>query len=269
MLILLLAAAQAAPLPWTSLPLRPAAPESPALGPDWFVVGPDGPVVFDAADRRLYALDLAARAARPLPLPAADDALRLDQAGAGALLLRDDRTVWVIPAGPQGWIEPRQSLALPDVVPPGPLAQSGDRVYAVDVFGNLHPAFDLATDRNGPALSAAADPALVGNPRPVRRAGTPAALTVDGAVRATCADPCGGYLLGDWLIVEERAGSQDGTGPLTVRRSAVHLKTGRRADLSPGPRLYAPTRDLAVDAEGDLWWMIPGEAGLSFVEVRP
>ncbi len=282
--MLLLSVALAAPpdplfdavLPWSALPLRAAVPESPAIGPDWFVVGPDGPILFDAADRRVYAARIGAQGGLPVALaglPAADDGLILTD---GSLLLRDDRTVWrVRGAGSASGAEVVQTATLPDLAPPGPLRQIGDRIYTVDVFSNLHPAFVL----DG-ALRPATDPALLANPRPVRREGR--TLTVGGIggkggqTQVACAMDCGGWMLGDWLIVEEHGGNTGGnTGGalaamLTVRRYAVHTGSGRRVELGPdGARLYAPSGDLSVDTEGDLWWMTPEAAGLRLVEVRP
>lgn len=243
MLLISLALA-ADPISWDHFPLQPARPDAQALGPDWMMVGPQGPLIYDAVDHQLYTLT-----GQHMTVPMADDGLILpDQ----SILLRNDRQVW--------WLdrdgELRSQMALPDLVPPGPLKLEGTMLYVEDVFLNLHPAFSIRAHQLIPAT----DPTLRPNPRPVQRAGL--ALSVGGKQMAQCQQRCGGYLVGDWLIVEEH-------GAQGIVRYGIHTGTHQRVELSVGPRLYAPSRDLAVGPDGHLWWMQATAGGLIVEEISP
>ncbi|MFN7143623.1 MAG: hypothetical protein ACK4YP_07610 [Myxococcota bacterium] len=236
-------------LAWGEVGLRPAVPESPAIGPDRLAVGPDGrSAVYDPLGKRVLVVGGAS-----IPVPAADG---LAFTAAGILLVMDDRARLLRAYRDTGAFV--AELPFPGVVPPGgTLAVDGASVLSVDVFGNGHP---LATVSTSGALQAPSGPALVPAARKVVRNGT--SLVVDGRAVATVEGRAGGRLVGDWLIVEAM---DDGA----VTRAAIPLDGGSPVSLPVRGRLYAPAQDVAVGPDGDLAWLDPRADGLHLVRVSP
>ncbi len=236
-------------LSWSEVGLRPAAPESPAIGPDHFAVGPRGvSAVYDSLHKRVVVLGGAS-----FPVAASDG---LAFTAAGVLLVLDDRSRTLRAYGTNGAL--LDSSAYPGVVPPGGwLRVEGAVVASVDVFGNGHP---LATVSANGALTAPTAPGLVPAARRVTRSGS--ALVVDGRTVALVEGRGGARLLGDWLVVEAM---DDGA----VTRSAIPLDGGETVSLPVRGRLYAPAQDIAVGPEGDLAWIDPRADGLHLVRVAP
>lgn len=252
-------------LPWGELALLPAAPESPALGPDLLAAGPDGQIaLWDPASGlvHLYPSVDAALAGDPgsaFALAVADD---LAWTGAGLLVL-DGRRLLLFSEGGQ----PAGSRTLPDLAPTGlTLWVEGSEVYGADVFGNRHPLASLAdaqlrapTGRRmlPPEVAVRWDPKRRVLSAGERRLSLPEALRASGRVISG-----GGER---WLVVEAVVGES----PLRVERQALSLRTGAQVLLPTSGRLYAPSDDLAVDGRGALIWMAPLRDGLRLGEVSP
>ena len=244
-------------LPWSVLPLVPARAESKAIGPDMVAAAPDGALaIWDPVDRAIRVLRSGAAPAS-IPTDHVDD---LAWTAAGILLL-DDTTRRLLLLSADG--QRLATLPLPGLAPVGlSLAVDGDEIDGADVFGNRHPLARLAgsalvaTDGHGlrpPAMAVRWDSAnneMWAGDR---------AFPVPGAIKAS------GRVLGGWLVVD----AVTGDGPIQVRRTAIPLGGGDPVTLPVSTRLYAPTRDLAVNAAGHLFVLVPETAGLSIWEVTP
>jgi len=258
-------ASRAGLLGWRELDLIPAAPESPALGPDRLVAGPDGQLaLWNPADGllRVYpSVDaaLAGDSADAFALAAADD---LAWTGAGLLVLDGRRLTLYDPGGQRLGDSP-----LPGLVPTGcTLDVDGEAVYGRDVFGNRHPMASLGARSLGPP----SDQRLLPPGATLRWDAGGHVMIAEGHRYALPeAIKAGGRLLSGgghtWMIVDAVVGDS----PLRVARQAISLETGRRATLPVEGRLYAPSDDVAVDGRGHLLWMAPLAAGLQVGEVTP
>lgn len=241
-------------LSWAEVGLRPAVPESPAIGPDLLALGPEGAAaVYDPLGRRVVVVG-----GRAFPVAGADG---LAFTAAGVLLVMDGTARTLRAYDTDGALLDEQ--AFPGLVPPGgTLSVTGgafdtSAVLSVDAFGNGHP---LAAVSAAGALSAPTGAALVPPTRRVVRTGT--SLLVDGARVATLDGRGGGRLFGDWLLVEAM---NDGA----VSRTAIPLDGGAAVTLPVRGRVYAPSQDVAVGPDGSLGFLDPRADGLYVVRVAP
>lgn len=252
-------------LPWAELDLIPAAPESPALGPDLLAAGPDGQLaLWNPAEALVHVYDsvdaaLAGDTGSAFALAAADD---LAWTGSGIIVL-DGRRISLFSASGQLLSE----RALPELVPTGARLQvDGDQVYGADVFGNRHPAAQLVKGAlvapSSQKLLAPADPVRWDAASQTMRAGGQE-LALKDAIKA------GGRVIRGggqrWLVVDAVVGD----APLRIQRQVLSLDSGARATIPVEGRLYAPTLDVAVDGRGALIWMAPQRDGLRVGEVLP
>ena len=246
-------------IPWSEVGFRPAAPDALAVGPDLLAAGADGRVIFyDPVARELVTLQDGQITARELTdrlddlFEAPDGSLLTVDHMSRRLERHDGRRV--------------EELALPRLAPSHGALDLGEdgAILLRDVFGNGHVVGVL--DRSGLVEAPAgrlrppdcpvtwAAPRLLACGHPYLLPGTAKAagrIVENGGVR--------------WLVVEELVGE----GPIAVRRWAVALNRGTRVDLPLGDRRYAPTDDLAVDADGRLVVMAPLASGLRFTRVSP
>lgn len=246
---------------WSVLPQVPAAEDALALGPDLLAAGPDGALaLWNAADGALWLVQ-PGRAPSAHMLGHVDD-LAWTEAG---ILLLDESSRRLVLVDTEG-----QTLAtrpLPDLSPVGMnLVVSGARVDGADPFGNRHPLARL----DGQALVAATGPALLPPAVSVRWDAAGKRMWVEGrAFSVPGAIKAGGRVLGDaaqgWLVVDAVVSE----GPLVVTRKAIPLAGGASVDLPVAGRLYAPSRDLAIDAEGRLHVLVPTAGGVVLWEVTP
>lgn len=237
-------------IPWAELGLLEAAAESPALGPDRLAVGPDGALAwFNVATAEVQVLD-----GLVYPVPRCDGLLFLD---ADTLVVLDDaaRQLVVLDLdGTTSW------FAMPRMVPPGgTLSRWGHTLVSVDAFGNGHAVAQVSAEGQ---LQTWAGPRLLNPSHRVERERRAAdtVLRLDGEVVKTSPYRMSGRVLGDWLLIEERA-------PEQAIRTLVPLDGGASVALA-AERLYAPSSDLAAGF-GRLVWMRPAVDGLHLVEVSP
>lgn len=235
-------------LSWAEVGLRPAVPESPAIGPNLFAVGPAGSwAVYSPVGHRI----LTATSAWPV---SGADGLAFTESG--MVVVMDDRARVVRIFGEDGEIF--DSLAFPAIVPAGgTLALRGATILSIDAFGNGHP---LATVDDRGALRAPTKTTLVAPSRRVTRSG--ASVVVDGRTVATVAGKGGARLLGDWLLVES-------LGDNGASRAAIPLDGGAALTLPVRGRLYAPAQDASAASDGSFGWMDPRTDGLHVVVVTP
>lgn len=235
-------------LTWAEVGLRPAVPESPAIGPNLFAVGPAGSwAVYSPVGKRI----LTATSAWPVP---GADGLAFTESG--MVVVMDDRARTVRVFGEDGEIF--DTLPFPDIVPVGgTLAVVGVSVLSVDAFGNGHP---LATVDDRGTLRAPTKTTLVAPSRRVTRSG--ASVVVDGRTVATVSGKGGARLLGDWLLVET-------LGESGASRAAIPLDGGAALTLPVRGRLYAPTQDASAASDGSFGWIDPRTDGLHVVVVTP
>ncbi|MDP2309621.1 MAG: hypothetical protein Q8P18_26610 [Pseudomonadota bacterium] len=234
-------------LSWSEVGLRPAAPESPAIGPELLALGPDdAAAVYDPLRRQVVVVG-----GRPFRVPGADG---LAFTSAGILLVMDGSARSLRTYDTDGTLLDEQ--AFPSIVPPGgSLAVDEPLVLAIDPFGNGHP---LALVTMAGSLSPPQGASLVPPARRVVRSGT--SLVVDGETIATFEGRGGGRLLGDWLLVEA---VNDGA----VSRMAISLEGRVTVSLPVGGRMYAPMQDVAVGPDGGIGWLDPQADGLHLVRV--
>lgn len=254
-------------VPWAQLEWTPARPDAPMLGPDRLAGGPDGQIaVWNPASGWLDTYDsldawTSGELRSSARLGAVDDLVW----GAGGLVVLDASARTVSLLGPDGQRLDRASL--PELVPPGSgLSMEGDALYAVDAFGNRH---GLARIKGG-QIGAWDGPRVSAPQVSVRRRADDHALQVGGRLIpvADALAVSGRALVGGgrtWLIIERVVSD----APLSVERQALCLETGRRVDLGPGERSYAPSSDLSVNGRGQLLWLSPRPDGAHIVEVDP
>lgn len=236
-------------LPWDQVGLRPAVPESPAIGPDLFALGPYGAAaVYDPVGRRVVL-----ESGRSFPVAGADG---LAFTGTNVILVMDGASRVLRAYEPDGTLLDEQGL--PGIAPPGgSLSVRSSLVLSIDVFGNGHP---IATVSVSGALSAPKGPFLVPPAHTLVRAG--ASLLVDGAPVATLTGRGGGRLYGTWLLVEDM---NDGA----VSRTAIPLGGGASVTLPARGRVYTPSQDVSVAPDGSLGYLDPQADGLHVVRVSP
>lgn len=234
-------------LSWTEVGLRPAAPESPAIGPDLLALGPDETAaVYDPVRRQVVVVG-----GPRFAVPRADG---LAYTSAGVLLVMDGSARTLRTYDTSGTLVDEQ--AFPGIVPGGgSLALDEPLVLAIDPFGNGHP---LALVTMSGALSPPQGASLVPPARRVVRSGS--SLLVDGETIATFTGRGGGRLLGDWLVVEAM---NDGA----VSRMAISLEGRVTVSLPVRGRVYTPTQDVAVAPDGGIGWLDPRTDGLHLVRV--
>jgi hypothetical protein len=243
-------------LDYGAVGLIPAGSEQPAMGPDRIAGGPEGRfALHNPATRSVLVFD-ALQLSHSIPVQGVDDLLFAPNGD--LLILELDRRVRRF--SPEGAL--LQVFPLPALVPTHVrLAVQADRLVGVDPFGNGH---SVATMTPG-GLEPTAGPALTPPAHAVRWNGH--TLQVDGQhVPIDAAKASGRVLDGgasEWLVVEAVVGDS----PIRVERWA--LLGDARVDLPVDGRLYAPTQDLAVDANGRLLVLEPRTDGLHIVRVSP
>jgi hypothetical protein len=235
--------------PWSVAHVRPAVPESTALGPDRLAADVGQVAWYHPADEAIVV-------ARGGAIVATIRAVAVDDLAfeGGDLVVLQGRQVRRIQV--DGRVV--ATMALPAIVPADvTLAVEDSRVLGVDVFGVGHTIALVAPDGGW----VRADGEIVRR-RSVRR--DAGGLAVDG-VHFDFSGKVSGRLVGDWLVVDHVA--QAG-GALTVTSEAVSLRT-RRVIALPKPLMYAPSQPFATDREGHLWVLNPSVEGLVISRVNP
>jgi hypothetical protein len=233
-------------VPWSDAAFVSATLDQMAIGPDWFLVDPQGQLFwYSPLNQSLYGengevIETETGAESGLFLPD------------GSLLLLQGRSLWYydrLDAVPE-------QLSLPALAPSGPLSLREDLICVEDVFRNCHGIFSPSPAGLIPIQQRL--PPEVGIRRQKNTDGS-WSLMVGGKSFAKADVPISGYLLGDWVVVEER-------WPDHMERYGLALgNPSEKLSLNPEPsRLYAPTQDLLAGLDGQLYWMSPLPSGLSF-----